>query len=97
MCNKAVAGVSGNGVKQDGMRRGNKTQPQKEAETVSETVMEPRLFSRKQAMAYIGLCSTSLWQLEKDGELAAVRLGKRVLFDRADLDRFIDRNKRKSR
>jgi excisionase family DNA binding protein len=54
----------------------------------------PRLLSRRETSIYLGLCATSLWKLEKGGELTAVRQGRRVLFDKSDLDAFIDRKKR---
>lgn len=74
------------------------SQPRREKESyMPETATAPRLLSRVEAMSYIGLCSTSLWQLEKAGEIPSVRLGKRVLFDRADLDAFIDRKKTRAR
>ena len=62
-------------------------------ETATAVGVTPRLLSRRETSIYLGLCATSLWKLEKDGELSAVRQGRRVLFDRADLDAFIDRHK----
>ncbi len=55
--------------------------------TVSIT---PRLVTIKQAAAY---CSCSVWAIRQviwSKELPACMIGRRLLIDRGDLDRFID-------
>ena len=55
---------------------------------------QPRLFNIKQAAAYLGVAVWTLRDLEWRGELPAIRsLGKRILFDRADLDRLVEQKK----
>lgn len=51
----------------------------------------PRLLTIKQAATY---CSCTVWavrQLCWSGELRSIRIGNRILIDRADLDAVIDR------
>jgi excisionase family DNA binding protein len=45
--------------------------------------------SVKEASAMIGVSSRTLWQIVKDGKLAVCRIGTRVLFPVAELERFI--------
>jgi excisionase family DNA binding protein len=49
------------------------------------------LLSREQARAYLGIGSTMLWKLEQEGQVHAVRIGRRVLFRPEDLDAFVVR------
>jgi excisionase family DNA binding protein len=54
----------------------------------------PRLLNIKQAAQYLGVAVWQLRHLEWGGELPSVRnLGKRILFDRVDLDRLVDQRK----
>jgi excisionase family DNA binding protein len=62
---------------------------------VSIASPEPRLLTIKQAAVYLGttewfIRSTGVW----DRKIPHVRLGKRILFDRCDLDRFVDDQKK---
>lgn len=52
-----------------------------------------RLFSRAAAAAYLGISPRQLDYCRSQGELPAVVIGGRVLFDVADLDAFIERRK----
>jgi excisionase family DNA binding protein len=52
-----------------------------------------RLFSVKEAAAYIGRTEQALQHLIHKREIVVVRKGRRVHLDRADLDRWIDSNK----
>jgi excisionase family DNA binding protein len=58
---------------------------------VSEiSVVEPRLLGIKGAASYLG---TTIWQIRTlvwSKKIRHVRFGKRILFDRADLDRYVD-------
>jgi len=53
--------------------------------------IQPRLLNIKSAAQYLGCSVWILRQLEWSGKLPAVRnLGRKLLFDRSDLDRFVD-------
>jgi hypothetical protein len=56
----------------------------------SATIM-PRLLSRLQAAAYVGLSATEFDAWAKQQRLKPIRHGRRVLFDRQRLDLIIDR------
>ena len=57
-------------------------------------VITPRLLNIKQAAAYLGCPVWTLRDLEWRGELKGFRnLGRRLLFDRADLDRLVEQRK----
>ncbi|MAG17649.1 MAG: hypothetical protein CMJ21_06220 [Phycisphaerae bacterium] len=45
----------------------------------------------------LGVSDRTIWQLVKDGKLRAVRFGRSVRIDPADLRGFIDRAKAKDR
>ena len=54
-------------------------------------ITEPkRLLSRAEACAFLGIHITTLYHLERQGKLPAVRIGKRVLFRIEDLEEFIE-------
>ena len=64
------------------------------AEIVSS--VQPRMFSVKDAAVYLG---TTVWQVRTlvwSKRLAALRLGHRQVFDRVELDAFVERLKRAS-
>lgn len=46
-------------------------------------------FTKEQAKAYTGLSVRTLEYAIADGRLTAYRVGKRVLFAKEDLDRFV--------
>lgn len=48
----------------------------------------PEHFTTKAAAAWLGISPTALRRLEADGQLPAVRIGRRVVFRRDTLDRF---------
>lgn len=51
---------------------------------------QPRLLNVAEAAHYLG---TTVWQVRTltwEKKLPVIRLGKRLLFDRADLDRFVE-------
>jgi len=52
-----------------------------------------RLLSLQQAACYISISYWTLRDLVWRGELPAVRVGRRILIDRQDLESFIERNK----
>ncbi len=59
-----------------------------EVQTVS-----PRLLGLKSAGGYLSLSYWTVRELVWRGELPSIRVGRRILVDREDLDAFIDRNK----
>lgn len=61
------------------------------------TDLERRLLSYTQAATYLGISLRSMKTLAAEGEVLKVQLGARVLFDRADLDAFVERAKRAAR
>ncbi len=71
--------------------------PQKER-AVSRTVDAPtnarRLLSVKDAAAYLGISQWTMRGLGWNGEIPEVKIGRRRLFDRRDLDAFVERSKR---
>ena len=46
-------------------------------------------YSRKEALRYLNVSSTTLRQLELRGELVPARIGRKVIFRRSQLDRFL--------
>ncbi len=65
---------------------------------VSGTVDAPtnarRLLSVKDAAAYLGISQWTMRGLGWNGEIPEVKIGRRRLFDRRDLDAFVERSKR---
>jgi excisionase family DNA binding protein len=52
--------------------------------------MEPVVLTVKEARAYLRISARLLWQLiAPRGPIPVVKAGKRVLYRRADLDRFL--------
>ena len=50
--------------------------------------MEPLLLGRKEAAAALGICLRMLDYMIAHGELAVRRVGRRVLIERRELERF---------
>ncbi len=63
---------------------------------VSIPQLEPRLLRVNDAARYLSIAVWCLRSLVWEGQLSPVKLGRsrRLLFDRADLDAFIDRQKK---
>lgn len=58
---------------------------------------ERRLLDYSRAAAYLGISLRRMKDIGgPQGEILQVKIGHRVLFDRADLDRYIDKLKRAS-
>lgn len=53
-------------------------------------VTEKRLLSAKEAATYLGISHRTVWAWAKAGWLPVTRLGRRVLFDRVQLDEVIE-------
>lgn len=58
--------------------------------------LERRMFPRKDAAYYLGISLRALDELASDGEVVKTHIAGRVLYDRADLDAYIERAKRAS-
>lgn len=56
---------------------------------------EERLLTIKEAMKYLKIGRTTLYKLIKEGKIKPVKIGKRTLIDKADLDRLIEESKGK--
>ncbi len=54
-----------------------------------------RLFSVQESAAYLGVSAWTMRRLGWNGEISEVKIARRTLFDREDLDRFIERSKRR--
>jgi hypothetical protein len=48
----------------------------------------PRLFTRADALALLKIGETTLYWLQRTGKLKAIRIGSRVLFDAAEIERL---------
>lgn len=55
----------------------------------------PRLLNYRRAAQYLSLSERKLWALAASAEIPVCRIGRSVRFDRADLDLFIDRLKKR--
>jgi excisionase family DNA binding protein len=51
------------------------------------------LLTPRETAETLRIGETTLWRLCKSKELRAVKIGRKVLFDRNDIDRFIELNK----
>ena len=56
--------------------------------------LERRMFPRKAAAHYLGISLRSLDALAADGQIAKTPIAGRVLYDRTDLDAYVERVKR---
>ena len=59
----------------------------------TEQTIEPMLLTARQAARVLTISARTLWSLTKDGQIPAVRIGRAVRYDPADLRRWIDRAK----
>jgi excisionase family DNA binding protein len=55
--------------------------------------LAPRLLSQQEAAAYLGISYWTLRDLTFRGEVPHVKIGRRILVDRLDLDAYLDRAK----
>lgn len=56
----------------------------------------PRLFSQREAATYLGISYWTLRDLTFRGEIPHVKIRRRILVDRVDLDTYLDRMKVRS-
>ena len=55
--------------------------------------LTPRLLSQQEAASYLGISYWTLRDLTFRGEVPHVKIGRRILVDRLDLDAYLDRAK----
>jgi excisionase family DNA binding protein len=60
---------------------------------VTNTKPAPRMLTVRDTAAYLGCSIWCVRTLYWERKIKAITLGSRLLFDRADLDAFIDREK----
>ncbi len=63
------------------------------ASAIKIQAVAPRLLGLKLAAGYVSLSYWTVREMIWRGELPSVRVGRRILVDREDLDDFIERNK----
>jgi excisionase family DNA binding protein len=57
------------------------------------SVNEPRLLSQHEAARYLGISYWTVRDLVFRREIPFIKIGRRVLVDRLDLDAYLDRSK----
>jgi excisionase family DNA binding protein len=55
-----------------------------------EKTIEPMLLTARQAARALSISERTLWSLTKSGQIPAVRIGRAVRYDPADLRRWIN-------
>lgn len=56
--------------------------------------LPPLLVDEREARRLLGgLCAKTMYNLRRAGDLPTVKIGSRIMYDLADLRRFIDRRK----
>jgi excisionase family DNA binding protein len=56
-------------------------------------VSDPRLLSQHEAARYLGISYWTIRDLVFRREIPPVKIGRRILVDRMDLDAYLDRSK----
>ena len=59
----------------------------------SLSTSEPRLLSQQDAASYLGISYWTIRDLVFRRELPFVKIGRRILVDRLDLEAYLDRSK----
>jgi len=59
-------------------------------EALKESPMEKLTYSVKEASECLGICERSLWTLTKQGKIPSIKIGKRVLYSREMLRKFVE-------
>jgi excisionase family DNA binding protein len=60
---------------------------------VTLPTITPRLLDVRQAAQYLACSVHAIRQLQWSGAIPSLKIGKRIQFDRADLDRYVDAQK----
>jgi excisionase family DNA binding protein len=58
-----------------------------------QAMSEPRLLSQQEAAHYLGISYWTVRDLVFRREIPFIKIGRRVLIDRLDLDAYLDRSK----
>lgn len=58
--------------------------------------MERRLLSYKEAAGYLGISERGMKQIAAEGLIRKVLIGSRVLFDKSDVDAYVEKLKKAS-
>ena len=51
------------------------------------------LLTARETASLLRISLSGLWRLQKDKKIRVVKIGRRALFDQADLERFVNENK----
>jgi excisionase family DNA binding protein len=68
--------------------------PLTKREAVPVPAITPRLLTVKDAAAYLSVGPWAIRKLHWDRKVRGILIGRRLLFDRADLDRYVDELRR---
>ena len=71
------------------------TPPESEGAAHVSLIREPLLLTAREAARLLSVCERTLWGLTDRGDLPAVRIGRVVRYDPADLRRWIEQQKQK--
>lgn len=93
-----ASGAAGGGERGPGKRKG--VRPPAAAEGVPSAAkgrrpvreaerIEPALLSVKQAAAFLNVSDRTLWTLSHGGPISPVKIGRKVLYRRTDLERYV--------
>ena len=64
--------------------------------TRKDSAKEQKTLDRREAARYLGVCVMTVDRATRDGEIDHYRIGRRVLFDEEQLDRFLMKSENKS-
>jgi excisionase family DNA binding protein len=56
-----------------------------------------KLLTARETASLLRISLSGLWRLQKDKKIRVVKIGRRALFDQADLERFITEHKHPQR
>ncbi len=57
--------------------------------------MEKRLLTVKEVCEYLNVSKPTVYRLIKEGKLKPIKIGKATRFEKEDIDKFINEQKRK--
>lgn len=52
-----------------------------------------KLLTARETASLLRISLSGLWRLQKDKKIRVVKIGRRALFDQADLERFVNESK----
>ena len=58
-------------------------------EELKESLLEKLTYNAKEASECLGICERSLWSLTKQGKIPSIKIGRRVLYSREVLRKFV--------